>query len=95
MTFQGYASRRLDNLALQPYQLQAMKAYNSQKDAIVVQATGAGKSICFYLPVAMPPKNRQVLAVVPTNALGHDHVHRLRAYKVTSVFINSSSSQRD
>jgi len=63
------------------------------KDALVVMATGAGKSLCYQLPAVL----RTGIAVVvsPLIALMHDQVQALRARGVRAAFLNSSLSMEE
>lgn len=80
---------------LKEFQLGAMRAYSCKKDSIVIQATGAGKSTCFQLPAVML-KNRDIgLVIVPTVALGMDHLEAFKELKMESVFISSTSTKTD
>jgi ATP-dependent DNA helicase RecQ len=59
------------------------------KDAIVVMATGAGKSVCFQLPPLI--QQRTVLVVSPTISLMKDQVAMLVAKGLRACFLGSAS----
>ena len=68
--------------ALRPFQEQAVRAVFEKQRALVVVATGSGKSICYQLPaVALAP--RCALVVSPLIALMEDQVESLRAKGVS------------
>ncbi len=88
MKFQGYSATLL-KVSLKPFQLQALHAYSSKKDTLIVQATGSGKSACFQIPAFMLEKHQYGLVIVPTLALGQDHQLNLTELEISSVFLNS------
>lgn len=94
MTWQGYASKHLDFI-MKTFQVEALKAHHSKLDSMIIQATGAGKSACFTLPAIMLPPNKIGLVIVPTIALGEDHLRSLTMLKVHSVFLQSTSRKED
>lgn len=69
--------------------------------ALVIMATGAGKSICYQVPALMPvetvgaPDGKPSLTLVlsPLIALMKDQVDSLRARNIPATFINSSLSR--
>lgn len=60
----------------------------SGKDLCVVMPTGAGKSLCYQLPILMSPG--YALVVSPLIALMADQVAALRRRGIPAAFINSS-----
>ena len=93
------ASARLDELRtlvqrvwgyseLRPLQAEAMAAAVEGRDALVVLATGAGKSLCYQAPALL----RSGLTVVlsPLISLMQDQVVSLTKSGLSAVFINSS-----
>ena len=58
------------------------------EDLCVVMPTGAGKSLCYQLPVLMKPG--YALVVSPLIALMYDQVMALRKRGIPAAFINSS-----
>lgn len=63
------------------------------QDALVVMATGAGKSLCYQLPAVLRPGIAVVVS--PLIALMHDQVQALRARGVRAAFLNSSLSMEE
>ena len=49
MAFQGYAGTHL-KIQLKPFQITALHAFSENKDSLIIQATGSGKSACFQVP---------------------------------------------
>lgn len=85
MTWSGYAANKL-YVVLKPFQISGMHAYVSKRDLIVIQATGNGKSVCFQLPALMLKPGQYGILIVPTFALGQDHLQTLPKLKITAVF---------
>ena len=80
---------------MKTFQVEALRALYSKLDCIVIQATGAGKSACFNIPAIMLPPNKIGLVIVPTLALGEDHLRTLTILKIPSVFLQSTSRKED
>lgn len=75
---------------LRPGQDRAIAAPLLERDALVVMATGSGKSLCYQLPALLVPGLS--LVVSPLIALMRDQVQGLRDRGVCAVAINSSQS---
>jgi ATP-dependent DNA helicase RecQ len=75
---------------LRPGQDRAITAPLLERDALVVMATGSGKSLCYQLPALLVPGLS--LVVSPLIALMRDQVQALRNRGVCAVAINSSQS---
>lgn len=76
---------------LRPGQDRAIAAPLLERDALVVMATGSGKSLCYQLPSLLVPGLS--LVVSPLIALMRDQVQGLHDRGVCAVAINSSQSQ--
>jgi len=94
MMWQGYASKHM-GINLKPFHIEAMRAFHEQRDMIIIQATGSGKSACFYLPSLLLTSHQQGLVIVPTLALGENHHRALEELKVSSIFLSASSPKED
>lgn len=94
MTWAGYASTRL-GVTLQDFLKSALHAFSQRKDAIVIQATGSGKSTCFHVPILMFQPSDYALVLVPTVALGNDHKRTFEELKINATFLTSGSSKGD
>ena len=76
--------------AFRPGQNAAINHVLSQRDALVVMPTGAGKSLCYQLPALLTKGT--ALVVSPLIALMKDQVETLQASGKAAAFINSSLS---
>ncbi|MGI8414308.1 MAG: RecQ family ATP-dependent DNA helicase [Solirubrobacteraceae bacterium] len=74
-----------------PGQAEAVAAVCSERDALVVMPTGAGKSLCYQLPALM--RDDLTLVVSPLVSLMADQVQALR--KVAPGRVELVNSQRD
>ena len=63
------------------------------KDLCVIMPTGAGKSLCYQLPVLMSPGYG--IVVSPLISLMKDQVDALRAKGIPAAFVNSTVSNSD
>ena len=70
------------------HQQEVVQAVLEGNDLCVVMPTGAGKSLCYQLPVLMKPGYS--LVVSPLIALMYDQVTALRRRGIPAAFINSS-----
>ena len=70
------------------HQQEVVQAVLGGEDLCVVMPTGAGKSLCYQLPVLMKPGYS--LVVSPLIALMYDQVTALRKKGIPAAFINSS-----
>lgn len=59
------------------HQKEIFKSMFSKRDQIIVQRTGFGKSLCFFLPCVIYPHLLNVV-IVPLTCLLHDLMHRSR-----------------
>jgi len=69
-----------------PLQKEIVECVLSQRDALVLMPTGAGKSLCFQLPALKMPG--VTLVISPLIALMKDQVDYLKGKKITAEFIN-------
>ena len=79
----GYSSFRGD-------QEQAIAAATQGRDALVLQPTGGGKSLCYQLPALLT--GRMTLVVSPLIALMQDQVIALEQLGIQAAFLNSTLS---
>ncbi|MEW6581663.1 MAG: RecQ family ATP-dependent DNA helicase, partial [Actinomycetota bacterium] len=78
---------------LRPGQDRAAVAALCGRDALVVMATGSGKSLCYQLPALLLPG--VTLVVSPLIALMRDQVLGLRERGVCAVALNSSQTEEE
>ena len=72
------------------HQLPVMEAVLSGKDLCVVMPTGAGKSLCYQLPLLM--RNRYSIIVSPLISLMKDQVDALTDRNIPAAYINTTVS---
>ncbi len=77
---------------LRPEQARAIGAVLDGHDALVVMATGSGKSVCFQVPPLVTGK--MALVISPLIALMEDQVHALIRRGIPASFISSGLSKR-
>jgi RecQ family ATP-dependent DNA helicase len=96
MMWAGFATTRL-KVTLMEFQKKSLYAAHCGKDSVVIQSTGSGKSLCFQLPALMihPNSTSFVLVIVPTLALGQDHLENLKKLDIDAVFLSSSTTKED
>ena len=70
------------------HQLPVVKSVLSGKDLCVVMPTGAGKSLCYQLPLLM--KKRYSIIVSPLISLMKDQVDALLERNIPAAFINTT-----
>jgi ATP-dependent DNA helicase RecQ len=77
--------------AFRSLQREAVEAFVAGRDALVVLATGAGKSLCFQLPAVILAREAKgpTLVVSPLVALMEDQVAALRARGVRAAALHS------
>jgi Werner syndrome ATP-dependent helicase len=75
------------------FQKDALSAWRSGKDCVVLAGTGSGKSLCFQLPSQLLSVRSSVIVVSPLISLMQDQVHALQRKGIRSCFLGSA--QRD
>ncbi len=85
------AAQKFGIAKLHPWQLNTVSSIMKGKDALVVQPTGSGKSLCFCIP----PLQNSTTAVVltPTISLMADQVAKLQRRDIPATFIGSAQKQ--
>ena len=87
----GVLAERFKLTQFKDWQMNAIKAVLSGFDALVVQPTGCGKSLCFQFPAVWLKKITIVLT--PTVSLMSDQTSSLMARGISATFLGSA--QRD
>ena len=75
------------------HQEQAIAAAMAGRDALVLQPTGGGKSLCYQIPALLKPG--VVIVVSPLIALMHDQVVALEQLGIEAAYLNSSLSRQE
>ena len=75
------------------HQEQAIAAALAGRDALVLQPTGGGKSLCYQIPALLEPG--VVIVVSPLIALMHDQVVALGQLGIDAAYLNSSLSRHE
>jgi len=76
--------------SFRPLQQEIISHILNKKEALVIMATGGGKSLCYQLPALMFPG--LTLVISPLIALMKDQVDSLNANGIAAEFINSTLS---
>ena len=71
-----------------PQQLAVINAVLAQKDVLTLLPTGAGKSLCYQIPILCNKGNGIGLVVSPLIALMQDQVKDLAAKGISAISIN-------
>jgi len=85
MMLYGLASRFYGITMLRPFQLEAATAALHDRDSIIVQPTGCGKSLCYQLVSLQSKKNLMVFVFTPTVALMYDQVRQLQSRGIPAI----------
>ncbi|XP_056698174.1 ATP-dependent DNA helicase Q-like SIM [Spinacia oleracea] len=72
---------------LKSFQMEALGAWFSQQDCLVLAATGSGKSLCFQLPALLTGK--VVVVISPLISLMHDQCLKLSKHGISACFLGS------
>ncbi|XP_021864912.2 ATP-dependent DNA helicase Q-like SIM [Spinacia oleracea] len=67
--------------------MEALGAWFSQQDCLVLAATGSGKSLCFQLPALLTGK--VVVVISPLISLMHDQCLKLSKHGISACFLGS------
>ena len=87
----GYLVKTFQKKSFKDWQLLIIKAALEGKNTLVIQPTGAGKSLCFQFPSIITKK--MTVVVTPTISLMIDQVHRLKGYCLQATFLGSKKSR--
>ncbi|KAL2491936.1 ATP-dependent DNA helicase Q-like SIM [Abeliophyllum distichum] len=73
--------------SLKNFQKEALGAWLSHQDCLVLAATGSGKSLCFQIPALLTGK--VVVVVSPLISLMHDQCLKLAKHGISACFLGS------
>ncbi|CAN6468829.1 unnamed protein product [Victoria cruziana] len=76
--------------ALKGFQKEALQAWVSNRDCLVLAATGSGKSLCFQLPALLTSK--VVVVISPLISLMHDQCLKLSRHGISACFLGSGQT---
>lgn len=76
-----------------PLQAEVIDNILARRDTLAVMPTGGGKSLCYQIPSLL--LNGLTVVVSPLIALMKDQVEQLRAFGVSSLFLNSTLSPQE
>ena len=88
LVVQGLAAKHFGLATLHKWQMSVICSTIDGKDSLVVQPTGAGKSICYYLPPLYYKKT--ALVISPTISLMADQVAKLTKKGVPATLLGSA-----
>lgn len=77
---------------LKDFQKEALGAWLSHQDCLVLAATGSGKSLCFQIPALLTGK--VVIVISPLISLMHDQCLKLAKHGVSACFLGSGQIDR-
>jgi RecQ family ATP-dependent DNA helicase len=78
--------------AFRPNQSEVVAAVLAGHDVLVLQPTGAGKSLCYQLPSVIFPPYRLTLVVCPLIVLMEDQVRHLKSRGIDAAVLHSGLS---
>ena len=87
----GIAAQTFGVVTLHPWQMNVITATLEGKDSLVVQPTGAGKSMCFAIPPLFSSKTAIVIS--PTISLMTDQVSKLVKKGVSATLLGSAQKE--
>lgn len=79
--------------SFRPLQKEIIENVLAQKDTLAIMPTGGGKSLCYQIPSLL--FDGLTVVVSPLISLMKDQVEQLRAFGVSSLFINSTLSPQE
>lgn len=67
----------------------------SKEDCLILMATGAGKSLCYQLPAALPSHQGIILVVQPLLSLVEDQLIQLRRLNIEASTLNQHTTKEE
>ncbi|KAK2632730.1 hypothetical protein EUGRSUZ_L01167 [Eucalyptus grandis] len=84
--------KRFGHASLKSFQREALAAWLSNQDCLVLAATGSGKSLCFQIPALLTGK--VVVVISPLISLMHDQCLKLAKHGVSACFLGSGQPDK-
>lgn len=91
MYVSGLAAQHFGLPCLHSWQSEIIEATLTGKDCLVVQPTGAGKSMCYVIPPVY--KKKTAIVITPTISLMTDQVSKLLKRGIPAIFLGSAQTQ--
>jgi len=85
-------AERFDCTCFRSYQKDVIQEVLNGRDALVIQPTGSGKSLCFQFPAVHQQK--KAVVIVPTISLMEDHFHNLQEKGIPSAYLGSAQTDK-
>ncbi|KAH7655004.1 DNA helicase protein [Dioscorea alata] len=83
----GILQKHFGFSSLKSFQKEALEAWLTNRDCLVLAATGSGKSLCFQIPALLSGKI--VVVISPLISLMHDQCLKLAKHGVSACFLGS------
>ncbi|KAL3733335.1 hypothetical protein ACJRO7_022806 [Eucalyptus globulus] len=84
--------KHFGHASLKNFQREALAAWLSNQDCLVLAATGSGKSLCFQIPALLTGK--VVVVISPLISLMHDQCLKLAKHDVSACFLGSGQPDK-
>lgn len=85
-------AEKFDCTRFKSYQKVVIQEVLDGCDALVIQPTGSGKSLCFQFPPVH--QHKKAVVVVPTISLMEEHVHNLQEIGIPSAYLGSAQKDK-
>lgn len=92
LTMTGLLVKKFNLTTFKDWQLRAIKALIDGQDALVVQPTGSGKSLCYQFPAVWLKKTTVVLT--PTISLMDDQSSSLSSKGIKATFLGTAQQDK-
>ena len=89
----GWVKKKLKIKELKIFQQESVEALHLGKDVIIVQPTGAGKSLCYVVPALLNP-GRLTLVIEPVVAIISDQLNTLTCKGIDAVALGPAAGKK-
>ena len=86
-------AEKFGNARFRDFQKESIDAVLNQKNCLVIQPTGKGKSLCYQIPALYT--GNTTLVITPTISLMHDRTRELKGKGIDAVFLGSAQIDPD